>query len=160
ILKALLDAGADADSANPTGQTALMLVARTGNVDAAKALLAHHATVNAAELWRGQTALMWAAAAGQPDMVKLLLRHGANPDARSAIRKWQRIVTAEPRAQARAVGGLTALLLAAREGCTGCAEALVRGKADINLPDPDNISPLLMALLNGRYDVAAYLIKA
>jgi ankyrin repeat protein len=52
------------------------------------------------------------------------------------------------------------LLLAAREGCVGCAEALVKGKADINLGDPDNISPLLMALLNGRFDVAAWLIGA
>jgi ankyrin repeat protein len=41
-----------------------------------------------------------------------------------------------------------------------CAEALVKAKADINLGDPDNISPLLMALLNGRFDTAAYLIKA
>jgi ankyrin repeat protein len=36
----------------------------------------------------------------------------------------------------------------------------VKGKADINLADPDNISPLLMAVLNARFDVAAYLIKA
>ena len=58
------------------------------------------------------------------------------------------------------MSGLTALLLAAREGCTGCARALVEAGAAINLADPDNITPLLMAVLNARFDTAAYLIKA
>ena len=160
ILELLLRAGADVDSPNPLGQTALMSVARTDHVDAARLLLAHHAHVNAREQWHGQTALMWAAALNQPEMVKLLVSHGADVNARSAIRNWQRKVTAEPRAQSRPVGGLTALLLAAREGCAACAEALVKGKADINLADPDSISPLLMAALNGRFDTAAYLVKA
>jgi ankyrin repeat protein len=160
ILEILLKAGADVESPNAMGQTALMTVARTNHVEAAKLLLAHHANLNAREQWRGQTALMWAAAQGQPEMVKLLVGHGADPNAVSAIRAWERRVTAEPRPQNRPVGGLTALLLAAREGCAGCAEALVRGRADVNLGDPDNISPLLMATLNGRFDVAAELIKA
>jgi len=160
ILDMLLKAGADVESPNSMGQTALMTVARTDRLDAAKLLLAHRANVNATEQWRGQTALMWAAAQGQPEMVKLLLVHGADHNERSAMRGWERRVTAEPRPQNRPVGGLTALLLAAREGCAGCAEALVKGRADIDLADPDNISPLLMAILNGRFDVAAYLIKA
>jgi ankyrin repeat protein len=112
------------------------------------------------EQWRGQTALMWAAAQGQPEMVALLIRQRASVNARSQVREWERKVSAEPRPQNRPLGGLTALLLAAREGCTACAEALVKGKADINLGDPDNISPLLMATLNARFDAAAYLIKA
>ena len=44
------------------GETALMTVARTGNVEAAKVLLAHGADVDARENWQRQTALMWAAA--------------------------------------------------------------------------------------------------
>jgi ankyrin repeat protein len=103
---------------------------------------------------------MWASAQSQPEMVKLLIRHGADVNARSDIRKWERDITAEPRAQNRPRGGLTPLLLAAREGCTECARALIEGGADINLGDPDNISPLLMATLNGRFDAAAYLIQA
>ncbi len=160
ILAMLLKAGADVESPNAMGQTALMTVARTNHVDAARLLLAHHAQVNAVEQWRGQTALMWAAAQSQPEMVALLLQHGADPNARSAMRAWERRVTAEPRPQNRPLGGLTPLLLAAREGCAACAAALVKGKADINRADPDNISPLLMAILNGRFDAAAYLIKA
>lgn len=160
IIKLLLKAGADVESPNPEGETALMTVARTDHVDAAKVLLSKGAKVNAKEQWRGQTALMWAAAQSQPEMVKLLIKHGADVNARSSVREWPRKVTAEPRAQNRPSGGLTPLLFAAREGCTECAKALVEGGADIDLADPDNISPLLMATLNARFDVAAYLIDA
>jgi ankyrin repeat protein len=69
-------------------------------------------------------------------------------------------VTAEPRGKDLDDGGLTALLYAAREGCAECARALVEGGADINLPDPNNVTPLVMALLNMQYDAAAYLISA
>jgi len=160
ILEALLRAGADVESPNAQGETALMSVARTNHIDAARVLLKHRANVNAVEQWRGQTALMWASAQSQPEMVALLVKHGADVSARSAVREWARKVTAEPRPQNRPSGGWTALLLAAREGCAACAEALVKAGADINLGDPDNISPLLMATLNARFDVAAYLIRA
>ncbi len=33
------------------------------------------------------------------------------------------------------------------------------GGADINLPDPEGISPLLMAVINMRFDAAAALIR-
>jgi uncharacterized protein len=160
VIKALLKAGADVESPNREGQTALMTVARTNRVEAAKALLSKGAKVNAREQWRGQTALMWAAAQSQPEMVKLLIKHGADVNARSNIRQWPRKVTAEPRPQNRPSGGLTPLLFAAREGCAPCAQALVEGGADIDLADPDNISPLLMATLNARWDVASYLVDA
>ena len=39
MLKVLLEAGANADSPDPDGQTALLAVARTGNVEAAQLLL-------------------------------------------------------------------------------------------------------------------------
>lgn len=160
ILELLIKAGADVESPNLEGQTALMTVARTNHVDAARLLLKRGANVNARENWRGQTALMWAAAQSQPEMVQLLIKHGAEVNARSKIEDWERKVTAEPRPQNRPVGGFTALLLAAREGCVACAEALVKGKADINLRDPEEISALNLALLNARFDLAAYLIKA
>ncbi|MGD2168062.1 MAG: ankyrin repeat domain-containing protein [Gammaproteobacteria bacterium] len=160
VLRALLDAGADADSPNPEGQTALMAVARTGNVAAAGLLLGHGAAVDARENWGGQTALMWASARRHPGMIKLLIEHGAEVDARSIHRDYQRHVTAEGRPKNLDSGGLTPLLYAARENCTGCVAALLSNGADIDLPDPDGVSPLLIAIMNANWDLASQLIDA
>ena len=159
LFSALLEAGASVESPNADGQTALMVVARTSRVDAARLLIQRGANVNAVEKWRGQTALMWAAAQSQPAMVRALIAAGAHVDARATVNDWGRQVTAEPRAIYRPAGGLTPLLYAAREGCVDCAAALVDGGADINLPDPENISPLLLAVINMRFDAAALLIE-
>src|SRR5690606_19770952 len=99
LLKILLEAGAHADSPNPEGQTALMLVARTGNVDAARLLVEHGATVDAREQWGQQTALMWAAARRHPAMMDFLIEQGADLNARSAHRDYKRHVTKEGRAK-------------------------------------------------------------
>ena len=56
-------------------------------------------------------------------------------------------------------GGLTALLLAVREGHTATVRALLDGGANINQPTPaDKTSPLLMACINGHYDLAKMLL--
>jgi ankyrin repeat protein len=160
VIRALLAAGADVESPNVEGQTALMIVARTENIAAAEALLAAGADVNAREAWKGQTAIMWAAARGRPGMVRLLAAHGAGVDARSTVNDWPRQTTIFPRAKYLPSGGLTPLLFAAREGCAACIEELVAAGADPNLPDPDEVTPLLIALLNARFDAAAALIAA
>jgi len=41
-----------------------------------------------------------------------------------------------------------------------CARYLVEGGADINLTDPDRTTPLVLALMNMRFDTAAFLISA
>jgi ankyrin repeat protein len=159
VIDRLLKAGAKVDSANADGQTALMVIARTSNVDAARLLIKRGAKVDQRETWRNQTALMWAAAEGQPAMVRLLLRSGADANARSLENNFERQVTAEPRMQARPAGGFTPLLYAARRGCVECARILVEeGKADINLTDPDRVTPLLLATINLNFDTAAWLV--
>jgi len=159
VIKKLLAAGADPNTENQDGQTPLMVIARTSNITAAKDLLSHGAKVNHVERWHDQTALMWAAAEKQPQMVKLLISHGADVNARSKLNHWQRMVTAEPRAQGRLPGGLTPLLYAAREGCLECAKYLLEGKADVNLEDPEGVTPLIVAITNFHFDVAKYLIE-
>ncbi len=57
-------------------------------------------------------------------------------------------------------GGLTALLLAVREGYVETVHTLLEGGADINqVSEGDHTSPLLMATINGHYDLALDLIK-
>jgi len=160
ILNRLLEAGANADSPNQDGQTALMAVARTGNLAAAKALLEHGATVDARESFGGQTALMWASARRHPEMIELLLEHGARVDARSTAREYQRHVTAEGRPKNLDSGGFTPLLYAARENCLACIDVLLMHGADIDLPDPDGVSPLLLAIMNANWDLAKKLVDA
>jgi ankyrin repeat protein len=160
ILKLLLEVGANADSPNPEGQTALMAVARTGNVAAAQVLLDHGATVDAREKWGGQTALMWASARRHPEMMQLLIAKGADVNARSIDRDYQRHVTAEGRPKSLDSGGFTPLLYAARENCIACVDVLLKNKADIDVPDPEGVSPLLVAIMNANWDLAKQLILA
>lgn len=158
VIEKLLKAHAEVNAGNGDGQTALLILSRTSNVAAAKLLLSHGANVNVAEHWHEQTPLMWAAAESQPAMVKLLLDHGAKVDARSHLNHWTRMVTAEPRAQMREVGGFTPLLYAARQGCLECVKLLVGAHADVNLPDPEGVTPLIMATTNFHFDVGAFLV--
>ncbi|HTC53297.1 MAG TPA: ankyrin repeat domain-containing protein [Steroidobacteraceae bacterium] len=160
IIKDLLKAGANPDSPSPEGQTALMVVARSGNVESAKLLLDAGATVDAREQWGNQTALMWAAAEAHPEMIKLLIAHHADVNAHGAIRDWQRRVTAEGRPKNENHGGFTPLIYAARIGCIECAQALLKGHADINLPDPDGETALLLSIINMHFNFASYLIAA
>jgi ankyrin repeat protein len=57
-------------------------------------------------------------------------------------------------------GGLTALLLAAREGHKEASLALVEAGADINgLSAADQTSPMLIAAINGHFDLAMKLLQ-
>jgi ankyrin repeat protein len=56
-------------------------------------------------------------------------------------------------------GGLTALLHAARQGHIGAARALIDGGAPIDqVGAGDATSPLLMAVINGQFDMAMFLV--
>ncbi len=57
-------------------------------------------------------------------------------------------------------GGLTALLFAAREGNLESAVALLDAGADLNqVSTGDHTSPMLMATINGHFDLAAKLLE-
>jgi ankyrin repeat protein len=160
MIERLLAAGADPNETGADGETVLMTVARGGHVPAAEVLLAHGAEVDARESWHGQTALMWAAAQGHEPMIRTLAAHGADVNARSNVEEWERQVTSEPRDKWLPPGGLTPLLFAARENCLACIPALVELGADVNATTPDGISSIVIALINGHYDVAGALVEA
>jgi uncharacterized protein len=161
LVRMLLDAGANVNSPNLDRQTALMLAVSMGSQDIAKLLVERGADINAVETFRGQNALMWAAGGNQPEIVDLLLARGAkNVNMRAHSDDWARQMTSEPRAQfqSRQTGGLTALLYATRSGCLRCVQSLAQAGADINLPNPDGVTPLLNAIDNKRYDIAMFLL--
>jgi len=160
MLKVLIEAGADPDSPNPEGMTALHAVARTGNVEAAQVLLKAGAKVDPKEKFGGQTPLMWASARRHPEMMELLISKGADLNAASTDRNYQRHIQAEGRPKSLDSGGLTPLLYAARENCLACVDVLLKHNVDINLPDPDSVSPLMVAIMNANWDVAKRLIEA
>jgi ankyrin repeat protein len=149
MLGRLLDAGDEANGIlTPTGETVLMLTARTGNPAAVELLIDHGADVNARQE-REFTPLMFAAAEGHADVIRVLLRHGADPSLATL---------ASTRRERRPAGGMTPLLLAARQGHLAAAQALVEGGADVNECAADDTSPLLIALVNGHYDLGRMLL--
>lgn len=56
-------------------------------------------------------------------------------------------------------GGLTPLLFAVRDGNLQAVEALLAAGAQINHVSGDHTSPLLMAAINGRFDMAMMLLE-
>jgi ankyrin repeat protein len=80
-------------------------------------------------------------------------------NARARFTDWPAQITSEPRAQYHAYGGLTPLLYAARGGCYACVEALVAAGADVNLPTPEGVSPMMVALDNNQNGVAKFLME-
>jgi ankyrin repeat protein len=161
MIEKLLKAGADANEVTSEGETALMTAARTGNVAAAKVLLANGAKVDAKETWQGQTALMWAVGQKHTEMVKELIANGADVNVRSATKIWERQNTAEPREKWMPLGSQTPLMFAARVGCAACVPILVKAGAQVDAKDiDDELTPLIMALINGHYDAAGALIDA
>jgi ankyrin repeat protein len=171
IIERLLTAGADPNAPlTKTGDTALMMSARTGKIDAVKLLLDHKAGVNAHETWGGTTALMWAASEHHPDVVKMLIEHGADVNARSYFvpsasgRGFEGTTPVPPKPnqpiEEFAAGMLTPLMFAAREDDLESAKLLVTAGANINAQGGDGKDALSLALFDGSYAVADFLIDS
>ena len=242
VVRALLNAKANAKAVTGEGTTALHLAAMGGDTTIVSALLAAGSDVNAVEPNLGQTPLMLAAERGRAGAVRVLLRKGADarrtgttmdpmksaaqdrqakqvrnatlaqlreqqgktkqltwqPDSRqvqlavkSALELERRkvdssalataaVATAAEEARLAAQGGagldddspgytellgvqggLTALLLAVREGQIDAVTALIDGGANVDqVSAGDHTSPLLMAAINGHYDLAMQLLSA
>ncbi len=50
------------------------------------------------------------------------------------------------------------MLYAARDGCYDCVEALIAKGADVNVPTPEGVTPLMIALDNDNNDIAKLLL--
>ncbi len=168
LIDLLLGSGADAKSATANGTTALMLAAAAGSTEAVEILLAAGAELNARESAREETALMFAAAQNRAPAIKVLLAHGADPSSATKVVDVLKIDAPRPvlnadrqdtnRRLVGTQGGMTALLFAARQGNVESAQTLLDGGADVNQVSGDKTSPLLMATINGHFDLAAMLL--
>jgi ankyrin repeat protein len=167
----LLAAGADPNAPlTRTGDTALMMASRTGKVDAVRVLLDRGANANAQETWGGTTALMWAISEKHPEVVKLLIERGANVNARSYYVpsasgrgfEGSTPVPEKPEGEFEefASGWFTPLMFAARENALDSARLLVAAGAGIDARAADGKDALSLALFDGSYDVADFLIDS
>ncbi len=174
----LIDQGADVNLREPQwGQTPLMFAAGSGRTEAVKVLLARGADARAtgkvvdlsarnredgAESRKRNAGV--AAIQRQLAASKAAVAVGAPVPAAGRARGDLQESGNEPEPLGYADlvgahGGLTALLLAAREGFENTALALVDGGADINqMSASDRTSPLLMATINGHFDLGMRLL--
>ena len=170
VVRALLDAGADANARAYYGQTPLILAARNANPAVATLLLEAGADVNASE-WMGRTALHEAAASNENlAMIDLLLEAGADLQAvGSRAEEYMRIYSP--------LGGGTPLHAAAAGNRNpAVVAALIRAGAEVdtgrppgaaavpiehagtflteiaiaNITDPGHTSPLHLAARSNR----------
>ncbi|WP_263356030.1 ankyrin repeat domain-containing protein [Acidicapsa ligni] len=62
---------------------------------------------------------------------------------------------------ATTIGGLSALLVAARDGHEAAVRELIRGGVDLDeTSDTDHATPVILAAINGHYDLAKLLIES
>ena len=177
VIAALLDAGAQPNAVSPIGETALMTATRTGKRAAVALLLERGADVDARDAEFAQTALMLAVREGHPEAVQLLLAHGADVDARTRVGATPAFVPPckgtgcgsegvginrgglpDRGRRNAALGGMTPLLYAARDGRTEEARLLLAAGADVEIAEANGIRPLLMALLNNQLPIARLLL--
>jgi uncharacterized protein len=167
---ALLDAGASAnakESAN--GQTALMFAAAADRHDVAALLVKRGADASITS-----TVVDLAGLTAPEDKLQQEIREAQN--ARSSTNAGGTRAASAPRPQQNEVagvtraftyneligkhGGLTALHFSARQGAFQTVRALLAAGADVNQVSPaDNVSPLLIATINGHFDIAAHLLE-
>ena len=178
MVAALLKAGSSATEITAEGMTPLMAAALSGSADTAKVLLDAGANVNAREKAHSQTALMFAAAEGRADVIKLLASRGADLKATTEVVKLERArfdddgnpLPVRPEEAAgngstvtggnTVMGAMNALLFASREGMLDAVKALVAAGADVNQPNAEKSTPLLIAIANAHYTTAKYLVEA
>ena len=150
----LLKAGADIKKAERAGETPLMSASRAGGVAAVKLLLEHGADVNARESLQDETALMWATADAHLDVVDVLLKAGANPNLQARLSELAKRSTRTD----FPTGGFTAVMWAVRDGNEAIVRRLVEGGADLNIANGDKATPMMLAIINDRFDLAAKLL--
>jgi ankyrin repeat protein len=172
----LIQRGADVNAKeHARGETALMFAAANGRVEAIRVLTAHGGDVKATTRVLDVSAFSkeMADAAGPPAPRSATASGTIARDAQGSAPASPRAGRAGRGANQRGgidrrylynelvstEGGMTALLLAARQGELESVKALLDSGADINQAGAgDHTTPLLIAAINGRFDLARFLL--
>jgi len=159
-ITALVENGAEINAKDGAkGETPLMFAAAFNRTDAVKLLLARGADHKAA------TKVVDLFALTAPEEEAMARGGGGNAPARPPAAARSVDVAGATRGYRyneliSSQGGLTALMFATRQGYTDTVKALIDGGVEINqLSAGDQTSPLLMAIINGHFDLAMYLIE-
>lgn len=136
-VKALLRYRPRLYSRNPAGDSALMMAALGGHLEAAQALLDAGAPVDG----DGWNPLLYAAFSGHADLVSLFLTRGAKVDA-------------------KAPNGATALMLAARNGHLDVVKVLLKAGARSDYATDRGMTAESWARENGNTDIIELLHQA
>jgi ankyrin repeat protein len=153
MISALLARGARLEDTQLRTEPVLMAAARAGSVDAVKVLLKAGANPNGTEPLDQQTALMWAVAENHLDVARVLLDAGADPNLQARVSELTKRKNADFPS-----GGFTALHWAARNGDEAMIKLLVEHKANINARNGDGSTPMMLAIVNDRFDIAKLLL--
>ena len=176
-VQALLDRGADANATeSANGQTALMFAAAADRAEAVRAAaaarrqaaLSPRRSSTSPASSRPKTSCSRRSATRRTRSRRKAggsgtARRGGGqraPCARHAGRRTRPPASRAPFTYNELIGkqgGLTALHFAARQGALQTVKALVEAGADVNQVSPaDATSPLLIATINGHFDLAKY----
>jgi ankyrin repeat protein len=154
MISALLAGGAKLSDAQLGNEPPLLAAARAGSVEAVTALLEAGADPNSTEPVDQQTALMWAVAESHDEVAKALLNAGADPNLQA------RLSTLTERKNADfPSGGFAALHWAARDGDEAMIRLLTDHGANINVRNGDLSTPMMLAIVNDRFDIAQQLLE-
>lgn len=171
IVKTLLAANADVKAADESGWTALHHAAKRGSVEIVRQLLDHKADIDAVTL-TSSTAASVACSFGHKDVLSVLAERGANlnnggdvpgPPLQVAIRNWDEglvdvLLSNGVSANTVFSDGFGALHYAIQS--LQIVKKLLEKKADPNMADKGERTPLQLAAVNGDLDVVKALIDA
>ena len=214
VVRALLEAGADANAYTTTGVTSLHFAAEADAAEGIHALIEHGADVDARDSFSSRTPVMFASVRNALEATRALVDAGADLSATTAVKDYIKIAAeakavrerrarvrkaaedSDPQAEAERPranfrrqpclalpeqapddpnlprilssteqigpqGGFAALHFAAREGRMEAARLLVEAGADVDqVTGGDQSSSLLVAVINGNYDLAKELLEA
>lgn len=170
-LRSLLDQGADPNTRNGSGATALMWAA--GDLSKVRLLLARGAQVNAASE-DGRTPLMIAARhEGAAPVVRLLLEKGADVNAKDIqgatalvqaatagdVETLRVLIARGADVNAKATSGATALMSAAGFRCLACVEFLIAQGADVKTATKRGFTALAIAAPYGQVEIVRTLLE-